>query len=714
MNTELETLVIKLVGDVDGLVKDFDRTKAAVNDLSKKVDEGFKKSEESAKSFGQTMNSLTASITTALGAFGAQAWLRQGLANFQEAELIGLKLSASLQANGRDVDKLTKDYNDFAQQLEKTTTAEDDQILSLLQSAEAMGVTGENAKRAVKNALALEAAGRGSAQGVIRLTAALEKGSTQGLDRFLRAELAGVKEGDKLAKAHDVLAKKFGLVEAQAKSSSGLLMTLSRDYNNLLKDFGKIVAEGIAPVVKWLKELVQWFRNLDDTTKTVIVSVAAVTAGVLAAIAAVSAALVVFNALSGGVLLLVGVLVTAGVAVGVWIGQIGGVGKAWEQVQQAGMTAWEWLLPIRLQLANVWDAVSDGAIFAWESVKQAAADAWTFVFGEAEINWSKVRDVVTEALIYVEFALRNIVPISEYVWTGVKLYAVKAFETISHFFKSDLPALLRWFQTNLPAIVEAVFDYIGTVSVVAVTNLITLFKNIPWDGLFQGVYQGAKFQLTMTIDAFARTMDSIQKLLTGEISIDDIWAEPPAEIIASQVTDGLKKLPTFLGKELTELRLPPRTLSQLEKDLQDEFDVLGDDLGRSFEEFKADRLWEIALYGDDKETKDKPKNEAGKLGMDMGNKLVKGAMSEVKKLDAVLVNSAEDVSRIADYFDRLRYGTKEARGGPASGKFAVAATGADANDQWERQEELLGKINGTLERIERNSENDVSLDGADL
>lgn len=274
--TELETLVVRLVGDVTGYMKALQQSQQATITTARALEATAKRIE----GFTGGVRNFAQSAFTALAALGAAGVIRQSLRNFQEAEVIGIRLSAVLEANRRDVEKLTREYREFARQMEGTTTAEDDAILKLIQLAETLGTTGEKAKNAVRNAIGLGEAFDSSAESFIRMTAALEQGLVSPmLTRYFRSLAAIKDESKRLAEAQRLVSKTLYVAEAVAKSSSGQLKILRRDLGNLLEDFGAFVAEGIRPLVAWLKEAVFLVRNLDEKSKKLITSVTAVTAG---------------------------------------------------------------------------------------------------------------------------------------------------------------------------------------------------------------------------------------------------------------------------------------------------------------------------------------------------------------------------------------------------------------------------------------------------
>lgn len=230
------------------------------------------------KSFADEIQGRLAGAVTALG---AGTLLREGLANWQEAEDIGIRLSAVLQANGRDVEATAERYDQFAKQLEKTTTLEDDQVLSLLALAESYDLTNEKAERAIQDAHAIAAINGGVAESYLRIAAAMQEGDLEKAMHMARMipQLRGVKdEAEFVAKFMKLTAAGMIAAEKAAESSSGQMKTLKRDFGNLLEELGGFVAKALNPVVSGLKAMVEWFRSLPEPAKETATAILGLTA----------------------------------------------------------------------------------------------------------------------------------------------------------------------------------------------------------------------------------------------------------------------------------------------------------------------------------------------------------------------------------------------------------------------------------------------------
>lgn len=294
--TELERMVVRIVGDQSHLEETLlQDAKTTVESFESIMDKGIREIQESIKELEsagkdvlpgigdqiakigtelQTVGkSLSLYVTTPITALGGLA-----IAQFSDAEKTALRLDAAIEANGHSVEELKGQYQNFANTMQDLTTAEDDAVLGLLQTAESMGVSGEAAMRAAKNALALAAAKGIGATSAIRMTTALEQGNTHMLQRQIPA-LRGVKdEAERAAIAQEALAKMFGVAKAEAESLAGQSERLSIRFNNLMEDGGAILAEFITPAIVKTQEFIAWLQALSPEAKRATVYILALVA----------------------------------------------------------------------------------------------------------------------------------------------------------------------------------------------------------------------------------------------------------------------------------------------------------------------------------------------------------------------------------------------------------------------------------------------------
>lgn len=261
--TEMDAMAVKVLGDDSSYQKMMSSMEKKTIDSMKKIDSSLTKVIDNVSKkmigLGTKMSiGLTAPFTLFAGA---------SIHGFAEEEQATRKLEAALKANGRQVQETLADYTEFAAEMQRLTVVGDETTIGMLQQAESFGITGDNAKRAVQNAIAMQSAFGMNAESAMRLTVQLEKGNAQMLSRYIPT-LKGIKSPiEKAAKAQEFLANAFKVSEAEAKSGLGPLMQLKNTYGDLQEMFGKILLEALNPIIARGKEVVLWLQGLSESTK---------------------------------------------------------------------------------------------------------------------------------------------------------------------------------------------------------------------------------------------------------------------------------------------------------------------------------------------------------------------------------------------------------------------------------------------------------------
>lgn len=117
----------------------------------------------------------------------------------EKYERANIKMNATLAANGRDVSATTKFYHEQALELEKTTELTFLQGTEMFRLAESYRLTGDAAVRATRDAAALSAVTGHSAEGMLRVTAAVEEGNLKQAMAYGRMipQLRGIRDEEK-------------------------------------------------------------------------------------------------------------------------------------------------------------------------------------------------------------------------------------------------------------------------------------------------------------------------------------------------------------------------------------------------------------------------------------------------------------------------------------------------------------------------------------
>ena len=267
---EVERLLVRLLGDGSQFQRmlmtaqtSAQSSMVAIQRMSLNI-EGYQKSIEG---FARTAGS-------ALASYGIIEWLRGARQAFEEFELVTLKLNNSIRMNGGDVEKLTKDYGEFAKAISQVTNTSKGEVTQMLARLETQGISGDMAKAAVKNTMALGAAAihvRGSWQ-TMHAAIALAQGNMHQAAHLLGIDMKKFKDESALTvEVQRKLANGWELAQIQAQTNSAVWKRLTNTFKELKLEIGKVLSEQMKPLLMVAQQLADMFKVVDDATKGIIV-----------------------------------------------------------------------------------------------------------------------------------------------------------------------------------------------------------------------------------------------------------------------------------------------------------------------------------------------------------------------------------------------------------------------------------------------------------
>lgn len=280
----LEEMIVRLLGDGSSYSKMLGGAAEETTHAAKVVEHAAGKIE----AFQGRLEGFAHAAAHALELLGIERLGHQAFEAFSSREQGIIKMNAALEGNGRAVASTAADYREFAKAQAEVSLTTAGETLSMLTKAEAAyNLTGDAAKTAVKNAIALSNVPgiEGGAESMLRFTQALAKGDMGAAMRFTRMipPLRGIKnETELLEKAQRLfnLGQKTG--EALTHSSEGQIHHLQAAIKGLKADFGAIIAEGVNPIVKELTMFVKLLRESPPEAKRLVVQILAGAAAFLA------------------------------------------------------------------------------------------------------------------------------------------------------------------------------------------------------------------------------------------------------------------------------------------------------------------------------------------------------------------------------------------------------------------------------------------------
>lgn len=267
--TELERLVVRLTGDAAQYTKMLTEAQKKTQQTAKEVEKAasrIEKIQHGLEKFGATAGGVFASV-------GIVASLKKAYEKFDEASDTIDELSAVIQANGNIVGEVLPKYEKFAKEMAKVTTSSKGATMALFQQAEALGVSGDKAEKAIKNAITLGAMKNTDPSSFLRQTVNFEKtGNASGIARVIGL-IGEMEEGtDKAAEVTKLLANNWALVEVKGADGSAKIARAQAAMGGIVKDVGAIVASVVEPLIDKVGKLADWFTSLNPTIRAVIVS----------------------------------------------------------------------------------------------------------------------------------------------------------------------------------------------------------------------------------------------------------------------------------------------------------------------------------------------------------------------------------------------------------------------------------------------------------
>ncbi len=616
----------------------------------------MKEAQETAVEASDTFKTVAESVVLTLGGLGLGSWLNEAFHAWSEAEDVGISLRATLRANERDVDSLAARYQRFASQMQLTTTISDEATMTNLRMAESFNLTGSAAEKAVTDAIGLARSANSSAQSMIRLTAAMEQGDIKRAMMFSRMvpQLRGIKDEQEFtARYSRLVASGFEAITESANTGAGMVRAFTEAYGDLMEEFGNQVAELLKPILEVKIEIVRWFQALDEGTKQTIVGIAAVVVAVLSVAAAIKIAGLIFNTLFGGIGIWLGVFTTAAVGVVLLTQSLGGVKVVWEAIKEKAAAFWAWLVPI--------GRAALGALSA----------AWDIAFGFASAVWDTVKE---NALAFWSWLTGQ----SSISAKDIQDYLIDAFIKAEYVLR-NFGAVFSWVWAGAKLKLTEFHEIMGWFFGPVIRNYLNNFGTIwttAWGNMFKFV------------------QDNWQLMIRGSLG------DP---IAAAQIAVGAFRAAM---SAVADVPLPPRISSALENQLREEFNGMGNALwGEVYDAFRARRLNEI--FGESIEVAEEAGEATGAAFRD-------GSKKEMEKFDAVAMHSAEALSRIAAYQERISENrqTREDARRVASGSNsqALASSGVEAGIRTTNQ--LMRQVADNTARIA--STPPIEVEGADL
>lgn len=248
------------------LVLEFDSTGAiqGVQNFGSKLFSETEKASSSLAGLGASMKGIGAAVAAYFTVGAVKDFIGTIVSEAIEAEESLNQLNGALARAGTYSEKSSKQMQEFANQMMKTTTIDDDVVLGQLAIARSYAKSDEQARKLVKSAAELSAARNIPLDTAVEQLGRTLDGTAGKLNEVVPALRGVSSEALKAGAAIDIVGESFQNAAANKLFTfDGAMKQLSNTIGNFLASLGKIITENPV-VIQGIKELTNIFSNLDD------------------------------------------------------------------------------------------------------------------------------------------------------------------------------------------------------------------------------------------------------------------------------------------------------------------------------------------------------------------------------------------------------------------------------------------------------------------
>lgn len=251
--------------ELDDIRKQAGKAEGSIGKIGKSfnnIDKGVSGLGKNVGSIIKSFNVLGGVIAIAGAAFSVNKIIQA--ANEQEDAVI--KLNIALAQSGLEVSKVSKRFQDFASELQRTTKFGDEVILQNAAILQSLGQLDEQGlQKGTQAALDLSAALGIDLNAAFLLVGKAAAGEVSTFSRYGLIIRKGADETETFNNALTAINRQFGgAAQKQVGTFSGAMSQLSNSFGDLLEQLGFIVTKNPA-VIKGIKELSNLFSNLAET-----------------------------------------------------------------------------------------------------------------------------------------------------------------------------------------------------------------------------------------------------------------------------------------------------------------------------------------------------------------------------------------------------------------------------------------------------------------
>jgi len=201
---------------------------------------------------------------------------------YQEAEIAEIQLTTAMKQRGHYTEAAMQDLQEYAANLQLTTTFEGDEAIALMGNLQAMGLSNQQTKEATKLGANLAALMGTDLASTSKLLADLFAGDATMINRYVKGlDEAVMKSGDMnaiMAMLNQVVG---GQAEALAQASSGPLKQFQNSFGDLTEAVGGTISVAILPFVKGASTVMNALNSISPAITGVIGTIGMLTAAMV-------------------------------------------------------------------------------------------------------------------------------------------------------------------------------------------------------------------------------------------------------------------------------------------------------------------------------------------------------------------------------------------------------------------------------------------------
>jgi len=234
----------------------------------------------SAISMGSMIRKAAAYVAVYLSARAIKRFTEESLAAYGEQEAALKKLTDALSLLGPVSAKAMKDYEAFADQIQKSTVIGDEEVLSLMAQGAAMGkMSGKELKDATKAAIGLSKAYGVELVAAMRLVSRARVGDTSTLTKYGIKLEEGLNKHEKFNRVLEIGARNFRLAEGEAETYTGRVAQMKNAFGEVKEAIGEALMptfkeaavrirdwcyENKQRIGEWAKATIAWVEDIKD------------------------------------------------------------------------------------------------------------------------------------------------------------------------------------------------------------------------------------------------------------------------------------------------------------------------------------------------------------------------------------------------------------------------------------------------------------------